>query len=131
MLFTKESDYAIRIVRALKSGEQRNVQEICNAEEIPNAFCYKIMKKLNRGGLVEAVRGAKGGFRLTRTTRELTLYDVIMAVEPDFSVIECIHHFCNQNSGSKHCKVHAEHLRIQHTVEELLQKKTLYDILEG
>ena len=87
--------------------------------------------ELRRAGIVEAVRGAGGGFRLARSTRELTLYDVIMAVEPDFSVIECIHHFCNQNSGSKHCKVHAELLRIQHTVEELLQKKTLYDILEG
>ena len=131
MLFTKESHYAIHIVRALKSSEQRNVQEICTTEEIPKAFCYKIMKKLRRAGIVEAVRGAGGGFRLARSTRELTLYDVIMAVEPDFSVIECIHHFCNQNSGSKHCKVHAELLRIQHTVEELLQKKTLYDILEG
>ena len=96
MLFTKESDYAIRIVRALKSSEQRNVQEICTTEEIPKAFCYKIMKKLRRAGIVEAVRGAGGGFRLARSTRELTLYDVIMAVEPDFSVIECIHHFCNQ-----------------------------------
>lgn len=130
MLFTKESDYAIRIVRALKSGEQRNVQEICDAEEIPKAFCYKITKKLSQAGIVEAVRGAKGGFCLTRSIRELTLYDVIIAVEPDFSVIECIHHFCNQNSGSKRCKVHCELLEIQHTVEELLQKKTLYDILE-
>ena len=52
MLFTKESDYAIRIVRALKSSEQRNVQEICTTEEIPKAFCYKIMKKLRRAGIV-------------------------------------------------------------------------------
>lgn len=131
MLFTKESDYAIRIVRVLKNGEQRNVQEICNVEGIPKAFCYKIMKKLSRAGIVEAVRGAGGGFRLSRSVRELTLYDVIMAVEPGFSVIECIHHFCNQNSGSIRCKVHSELLGIQHTVEELLQKKTLYDILEG
>ena len=131
MLFTKESDYAIRIVRALRSGEQRNVQEICDEEEIPNAFCYKIMRKLNRGGIVEVVRGAKGGFRLTKSIREMTLYDVIMAVDPDFSVIQCIHNFCDQNSGSRRCKVHRELLGVQHTVEQLLQKKTLYDILEG
>ncbi len=131
MLFTKESDYAIRIVRALKNSEKKTVQEICDAEGLPKPFCYKIMKKLGRAGIVEVVRGAGGGFCLAGSTRELTLYDVIMAVEPDFSVIECIHHFCNQNSGSKHCKVHAELLGIQHTVEDLLREKSLYDILEG
>lgn len=131
MLFTRESDYAIRIVRALKNGEQQNVDEVCRLEEIPKAFCYKIMKKLSRAGIVDIIRGAGGGCRLTRSISELTLYDVIVAVEPEFSVIECIHHFCSQNSGSKHCKVHGELLEIQHAVEALLRKKTLYDILEG
>nr|WP_294495550.1 Rrf2 family transcriptional regulator [uncultured Mediterraneibacter sp.] len=131
MLFTRESDYAIRIVRALKGGEQRNVDEICSLEEVPRAFCYKIMKKLGTAGIVDVARGAGGGYRLGRSLDDLTLYDIIAAIEPEFSVMECIHHFCSRNSGSNHCKVHRELLGIQSSVEKLLREKTLYDILEG
>ena len=46
MLFTRESDYAIRVVRALKDGEKKSIRQICAVEEIPEAFCYKIVKKL-------------------------------------------------------------------------------------
>ena len=42
MLFTKESDYAIRIVRALRSGEKIRAIDICECEEIPEAFAYKM-----------------------------------------------------------------------------------------
>lgn len=131
MLFTKESDYAIRIVRALQDGEQKNVREICAAEEIPEAFCYKIMKKLNRAGIVDVARGVGGGCRLSRGLQTLTLYDVVVAIEPDFSVMDCVHHFCSRNAGTEHCRVHRELLEIQRAVEELLRKKTLCDILEG
>ena len=47
MLLTKESDYAIRIVRALKDGNKIRARDICEEEEIPEAFAYKILKNWN------------------------------------------------------------------------------------
>lgn len=129
MLFTKESDYAIRVVRALKNGEKMNIRQVCAAEEIPEAFAYKIMQKLNRAGIVSIIRGAGGGYVLQKPVEELTLYDVVAAIEPDFAVMECIHHFCSHNSDDR-CKVHKELLVIQKNVEQMLKEKTLYDILE-
>ena len=55
MLFTRESDYAIRVVRALKDGEKKSIRQICAVEEIPEAFCYKIVKKLEHAGVVAIV----------------------------------------------------------------------------
>lgn len=46
MLLTRENDYAIRMLRAMKDGEKHTMKDICQEEEIPEAFAYKIVRKL-------------------------------------------------------------------------------------
>ena len=53
MLFTKESDYAIRVIRALQDGGKKTIKELCELEQIPSAFGYKILQKMNKSGLIE------------------------------------------------------------------------------
>ena len=130
MLFTRESDYAVRIVRALKDGGRLNIKTICEKEDIPEAFGYKILKKLANAGVISITRGAMGGYSLQKPVTELTLYDVIVSVEPDFAVMECIHHFCKRYGQGNLCKVHAELVGIQKMVEDLLKQKKLAEILE-
>ena len=48
MMITRESDYAIRIIRALKDGELLPLEQICQRELVPKQFAYKILKKLER-----------------------------------------------------------------------------------
>lgn len=50
MLFTKECDYAIRIMRALSDGELVSVSNICAAEQLPSTVTYKITKKTGKTG---------------------------------------------------------------------------------
>ena len=50
MLFTKESDYAIRVIRALQDGGKKTIKELCELEQIPSAFGYKILQKMNKSG---------------------------------------------------------------------------------
>ncbi len=130
MLFTRESDYAIRIVRALKDEEKLTIKTICERELLPEAFAYKIIKKLAKSEIVEIKRGANGGYSLKKDLKELTLYDVIIAVDPDFAVMECIHSFCNRNGSNGMCKVHKELIFIQNQVEMLLKRRNLEEILE-
>jgi len=47
MTMTRESDYAVRIMRALSHGSLKTVKEICGEEAIPTQFAYKILKKLS------------------------------------------------------------------------------------
>lgn len=56
MMITRESDYAIRIIRALKDGELLPLEQICQRELVPKQFAYKILKKLERSGLVSIRR---------------------------------------------------------------------------
>ena len=73
MLITRRSDYAMRICRVLHDGKVHNVREICQAEEIPKAFAYKILRELEMAGLVKSERGNQGGYYLNRPLSELTL----------------------------------------------------------
>ena len=69
MLFTKECDYAIRIMRALSDGELVSVSNICAAEQLPSAMTYKITRKLEKQGLLKSCRGTNGGYE-----RRLSLF---------------------------------------------------------
>ena len=52
LLITREADYALRIMRALAGGEQRTAADICQQEQIPDQFVYKIAKKLEKAGFL-------------------------------------------------------------------------------
>ena len=55
MLVTRETDYALRVLRGLMDGEQRAVGELSKQQMIPQQFAYKIVKKLSRAGYVQAM----------------------------------------------------------------------------
>ena len=57
MVITRETDYALRILRALLDGKLHTAGQIAQDELLPQAFAYKILKKLEKAGLVEVVRG--------------------------------------------------------------------------
>jgi Rrf2 family protein len=131
MFITREADYAVRIIRELAHGNRETVQRICEQERVPLPYGYKILKKLEKGGLVRSFRGTKGGYALARETGRITLFDVIGAVDGDLIVHECLHHgfVCPLDSGKKRCAIHQEFLRIQQVVVRELSERTLAEIL--
>ncbi len=74
MIITKETDYALRILRVLLDGEKHSVAEMSETELIPNQFAYQILRKLSAGNLVRVSRGALGGCgAVLRSGRNLPL----------------------------------------------------------
>ncbi|MFR3754149.1 MAG: hypothetical protein ACLTW9_21235 [Enterocloster sp.] len=68
MMITRESDYAIRIIRALKDGELLPLEQICQRELVPKQFAYKILKEAGEGpAWCRIRRGAGGGCSLGRS----------------------------------------------------------------
>lgn len=152
MMITRESDYAIRTLRALKNGEQQTIEQICQRELVPRQFAYKILKKLDRAGMVSIRRGAGGGCSLGRSLETLTLLDVIQAIDRDFFLNPCLgtgyrceyrngsfgqasssdnriaegaYNMCGSDSDRRSCSVHWELARVQRVLEQELGKKTL------
>lgn len=90
---TRRGDYAIRSVIALAriaDGTRLSVRQLADAEGIPVRFLPQVMADLGRAGLVEAVAGRTGGYRLARPAREMTLLDVIEAVEGNIRRHTCV-----------------------------------------
>lgn len=130
MLFTRESDYAIRILRALRSGEKLSVQEISKKEHITVKIAYKLASKLDAAGLIRSYRGSKGGYALNKPLSEVTLFDVAMAVDRDLYITECLKagFDCSRNCAADPCGVHKEFAALQRTIISTLKGKSLAEI---
>jgi len=71
------------------SGEPVQVRRIAERHGIPLSFLVQILHDLKRAGLATSVRGAAGGYRLSRSPGELTLADVVEVFEPLETSAEC------------------------------------------
>lgn len=131
MFLTKECDYAIRVVRCLADMEIKSVGTICEREYVPRPFAYKILKKLERSGIVTAYRGNAGGYQLAKSPKQITILDVIRAVDERLFVNECLNaeYVCPHNNNGKGCGVHREFCRVQDVLMKVLEQKSIQELL--
>ncbi|GMV36897.1 MAG: hypothetical protein AMXMBFR61_14050 [Fimbriimonadales bacterium] len=84
MKISAQEEYGIRCllqVAARPNGDGPvTVSQIAEAEGLSGPYVEKLLRVLSRAGLVEATRGAKGGYRLTRDSSEITLGDALRAL---------------------------------------------------
>ena len=131
MLITRECDYAVRVIRALTGEERLSVNDICEREAITAPFAYKILKKLQKAGIVKGFRGVHGGYSLNRGLGEMNLYDVYTAIDPDMRIIDCLDpdYDCVRDGGDGTiCLVHRELAHIQQELWKMLGKKSLGEL---
>ncbi|MCL2045321.1 MAG: Rrf2 family transcriptional regulator [Oscillospiraceae bacterium] len=131
MIISRECDYAVRIIRALMSSEIQPVQEICQTEQIPVQYAYKILKKLTKSGLIKSHRGRQGGYQLETKLEDITLYDIMVAINDDLFINACMKpgYDCPLNPDGNQCGVHKEFCRIQEQIINILQEKSISEII--
>lgn len=84
MRVSAKADYAVRACAELASsphGDPVRADDLAVGQQLPVAFLERILGDLRRGGVVSSVRGRSGGYRLARPADEITLADVIRAVD--------------------------------------------------
>lgn len=131
-MITRKTDYALRVLRTLSEGGQFTVGQICEKEMLPQQFTYKLLKKLERAGMLQISRGAEGGCRLTADLEDYSLYDLMHIMEEDGYVSECMEPgFECAWMKKKHtqCTVHRHLYRIQKALDEELRAHSLARIL--
>jgi len=89
MNVTAKTDYAVRAVAELGAAEGRLVKadRIAQAQAIPRHFLDNILNDLRRAGIVTTQRGAEGGSRLARPAKDITLADVMRAMEGPLAAV--------------------------------------------
>lgn len=93
MQITRQADYAVRAVLYLaEQGESGRAPTSRIAQEmrIPPSFLAKIVSQLSVAGVVQTSRGARGGVALAREPKEITLLEVIEAIDGPITLNECV-----------------------------------------
>jgi Rrf2 family protein len=133
MRITAKADYAVRAAAELAAspdGKPVKGEHLSEAQEIPLQFLEHILLELKHARLVRAKRGARGGYWLARPAEEITLADVIRAVEGPLANIQ------DAAPEATHYPGPAEHLRdvwvaVRANLRAVLESVTLADLTEG
>src|SRR5205814_1557949 len=89
----------------------------------PEGYLAKVMQALVRGQIVSSQRGAKGGFTLTRDPADVTLLDVVLAVDPSRRIAACP--LGIEEHAHKLCPLHQKLDQAAATVEQILRSTTI------
>lgn len=93
MQITRQADYAVRAVRylaRLSPNQRAATSTVAREMKIPPSFLAKIISQLSIAGLLHTSRGARGGVNLGREPGEITLLDVVEAIDGPILLNECV-----------------------------------------
>lgn len=123
---SKLADYATVLMTAMAAapGQLRNGHELAEQTGIPAPTVAKLLKSLARGGLLESLRGAHGGYRLTRDAAAISVADVIRALEGPIAVTECSQHGSGCDMEST-CSTRSNWQLINQAIRQALESVSL------
>ena len=93
MQITRQADYAVRAVlylARLDPTQRAATSQVAQEQRIPPSFLAKIISQLSIAGLLHTSRGARGGVTLAREPQEITLLEVIEAIDGPILLNECV-----------------------------------------
>lgn len=93
MQITRQADYAVRAVHYLSklgSDQRAATSQIATEQHIPPSFLAKIVSQLSVAGLLQTSRGARGGVSLARSPEQISLLEVVEAIDGPILLNECV-----------------------------------------
>lgn len=133
-MFSKTCEYAIRamifIAQKTKDGSRVGIREIANGIDSPEHFIAKILQELGRKKLVDSVKGPNGGFFLDAKGRNVSLADIVKAVDGD-NIFSACGLGLKQCSDKHPCPLHHQFVDIRKGISQLLQNNRLGDLQES
>jgi Rrf2 family transcriptional regulator, cysteine metabolism repressor len=147
MMFSTKAEYGIRVMVALAqraaespAGEEPIVPlaEIAERDGLPLAYLEHLVARLRKAGLIESRRGSRGGYMLARAPEEITMAEVVAALEGSIAPMECISEgpdgsiVCSRESDPDHaCPTKLLWTRVRLAIVNTLVETTLADLLSA
>jgi len=149
MMFSTKAEYGVRVMVELarRTGSEGAVPvpltEIAEHDGLPLAYLEHLVARLRKAGLVDSRRGSRGGYLLARPPAEITMAEVVEALEGSIAPIECISQsadgsiVCARESGDDEtgpphaCPTKLLWTRVRFSIVRTLQETTLADLLQG
>jgi Rrf2 family cysteine metabolism transcriptional repressor len=141
MMFSTKAEYGVRVMVELarRTGEEPvPLAEIAEHDGMPLAYLEHLVARLRKAGLVDSRRGSRGGYLLARSPTEITMAEVVEALEGSIAPIECISQaadgsiVCSRESDPGHvCPTKLLWTRVRGAIVRTLQDTTLADLVLG
>lgn len=130
-MLSQTAEYALRAVvyLACHPGETATTHDLARASQVPPYYLSKVLQTLGKMGIVNAQRGKRGGFTLARPAQEMTILEVVNAVEPVQRIHRCPLGLREHNG--KLCALHKRLDEAMMLVEEAFAQLTIASIVES
>lgn len=92
MQITRQADYALRAIiylARMDEGEKASTRDIAETQKIPPSFLAKIVSQLSIAGLIQTSRGARGGITLAKSPDEISILNVVEAIDGPLLLNAC------------------------------------------
>lgn len=144
MMFSTKAEYGVRVMVELArradaegaGGGPISLAEIAEHDGMPLAYLEHLVARLRKAGLVDSRRGSRGGYLLARSPAEITMAEVVEALEGSIAPIECISQaadgsiVCSRESDPGHvCPTKLLWTRVRGAIVRTLQDTTLADLV--
>jgi Rrf2 family transcriptional regulator, cysteine metabolism repressor len=140
MLFSTKAEYGVRLMVELgrqPGSEPVALSAVAEAERLPLSYLEHLVAKLRQADLVTSTRGAHGGYRLARPAGEITMNEVVEALEGQITPMECFHLtpegkvLCSHETDADHaCATKLLWTRVHGGITKALAGTTLADLVE-
>jgi Rrf2 family protein len=141
MMFSTKAEYGIRVMVELAGAAPEQpipLAEIAERGGLPLAYLEHLVARLRKAELVSSRRGSRGGYMLARPAAEITMAEVVEALEGSIAPIECISEasdgsiVCARESGLDHiCPTKLLWTRVRFSIVSTLRETTLADLLRS
>ena len=128
-MLSQTSEYALRAAVCLAANPQepKKTKDIALVTKVSSGYLSKVLQTLARAGLVESQRGLHGGFRLARDPSEVTVFEVVNAVDPMARIHTCP--LGLKAHGNALCALHRKLDDAYRDLAEAFRSSTLADLL--
>ncbi len=132
MQITRQADYALRAIlylARLDPQQRASTSQIAEYQQIPPSFLAKIISQLSIAGIINTSRGPRGGVSLARKPEEISLLDVVEAIDGPITLNECTKDPSVCAFGED-CPIHDVWCETQAELVQQLQQSTFDKLLE-
>ena len=129
-MLSKTAEYALRVAVCLAQtpDQPASADELAAVTKIPRRYLHKVLQDLARGGLVRSQPGPGGGYSILRSSKKITILDVVNAVAPLERIRRCP---LGLNSHTRLCPLHRELDKVYAEAEKAFARVTLDELLRS
>lgn len=131
---TKKTEYGIIAMKYIISRDEQvtgttvSAAEIARKLHIPRGILGKVLQQLAKNGLIDSYQGVAGGYALAKAPRDITLNEIVNAIEGPVSVVECITDEGEECSLLEFCNIQSPILAIQQNLTNYFKNISLADL---